>query len=177
MTLDGMTSWLAAQLTAPGALVAVLQAASVLAVLCWAVAQSGAARRRQLATDRREAEALAELADHACDLVIAVADALRDEVNAHDFAETFERRQLIDADLMLDAIQPQSLPSVGLLRPLFELRWTLERSLELADWLVDALQAPDRDGWREAASETRSLAERAALAADAFRQFAGTRRR
>jgi hypothetical protein len=79
--------------------------------------------------------------------------------------------------MMLEAIAPQGLPSVSLLRPLFELRWTIERSLELADWLVDIVRETERDGWREAAEETRSLAERAALAADAFRGFAQRRAR
>jgi hypothetical protein len=164
--------WLVAQVEAPGALAALIQSLAIIAALLSAGQFWRAERRRRLAAERREMTALAEIADHACDLVLAVADALRDEVNAHDFVEQFERRLLIDADLMLEAIPPNALPSLSLLRPLFELRWTVERSLEVADWLVEALRESDRDGWREAVEETQSLAERAALAADAFRRYA-----
>ena len=167
-----MIDWLTAQLQAPGALAAFLQAGAVIALMLLLLSRTSRETARRRAAERREADAMAEIADHACDLVVAVADAMRDEVNAHEFAETFERRQLIDADLMLDAIPPHALPSLGLLRPLFELRWAVERSLELAEWLVDAVRDPDRDGWREAAEEIAGVAERAALAAESFRGFA-----
>jgi hypothetical protein len=169
-------AWLIGQVSAPGALAALVQAAAVVLALLYGVGVVRGERRRRRLAERREVEALVEIADHACDLVVAVADALRDEVNAHDFAEQFERRQLIDADLMLEAVPPQALPSLSLLRPLFDLRWTVERSLELADWLVDTIDEPNREGWREAAEETQALAERAAVASDAFRRFARGRR-
>ena len=165
-------TWLTAQLSAPGALASLLGLLVVtLALLATYVTwrQDGARRRHARA---REIIALAEIADHACDLVVEVADALRDEVNAGDFVERFDRRTLIDADLMLEAIPAQSLPSLTLLRPLFELRWTVERSLEVADWLAEIVGAADREGWRATATETASLAQRAALAADAFRALA-----
>jgi hypothetical protein len=170
--MTAFTDWLSLQIQAPGALAALVQALSVLLFLLIALRVWRNDRVRRRAAERREIEALAEIADHACDLVVAVSDALGDEVNAHEFAESFERRQLIDADMMLEAIPPQALPSLSLLRPLFELRWTVERSLELADWLVEAIRDAEREGWREAADETRSLAERAAFAADAFRRVA-----
>jgi hypothetical protein len=172
--VNALSDWLTAQLLGPGVLVGLLQPLVLFFVLVLALRAWRSDRRRQYRVERRESDALAAIADHACDLVVAVADALRDEVNAHEFVEQFERRLLIDADLMLDAIPPASLPSLGLLRPLFELRWTVERSLELADWLVDTLDTGDREGWREAAEETRTLAERAAVAADAFRGFAAS---
>ena len=165
--------WLAAQLNAPGLLAAGIEALAVMLALVYATRATRVEQRRRRLIERREAVALAEIADHACDLVVGVAEALRDEVNAHEFAELFERHLLIDADLMLEAIPPQSLPSLALLRPLFELRWAIERSLELADWLVETIQQGERDGWREAAEETQALAERAAIAAESFRRHAG----
>jgi hypothetical protein len=166
------SAWLSTQINAPGALASLVGLlAIILVMLCMLVLWRGDGRRRRRARFR-EVVALAEIADHACDLVVEVADALKDEVNAADFVERFDRRALIDADLMLDAVPTQALPSLTLLRPLFELRWTVERSLEIADWLAEIIGEAEREGWRATAKETAGLAQRAALAADAFRALA-----
>ena len=171
-----LIDYLSRQADAPGALAGFLQALAVIATLLTVVRLWRADRQRERRTTAREAEALADIADYACDLVIHVSDALRDEVNAQDFVEGFDRRLLIDADLMLESVPTGSLPSLTLLRPLFELRWAVERSLEIADWLAEAIEDPDRTGWREVATEMSGLTERTAIAAEAFRTVAGVRR-
>lgn len=167
-----MSDWLSAQLEAPGAFGSLLLALAVLCGVFLPLVYWRRDRRRRRLIARREAAALAEIADYVCDLVVAVGDSLRDEVNAVDFRYSFERRQLVDAERMLEAIPASALPSLALLRPLFELRWALERSHDVAEWLEQAMDDPDREGWRETAAEMRELAERAAVAAEAFRQVA-----
>jgi hypothetical protein len=172
-----LLDYLTQQVIAPGALAALIQAGSVSFALLLLLRFWRQDRRQQLRVAAREADALTDIADHAFDLVVAVSDAMRDEVNAQDFVESFDRRLLIDADLMLDSIHNSALPTLTLLRPLFDLRWTIERTLEIADWLTEIVEDRERTGWRETAGEMLSLAERAAVAADAFRRYSRSVRR
>jgi hypothetical protein len=172
-----LQEWLLRQLDAPGALGGFLTMLAVTFGILLAVRLARADRRHRGEATLREAQALAGIADHVCDLVVEVSDALRDEVNAHDFLDRFDRRQFIDAAEMLNYVPGSVLPSLALLRPLFDLRGALDRATEVADWIGEAMQDPERDGWREVAAEMSTLARRAAVAADAFRRVAQEARR
>jgi hypothetical protein len=172
--LQEIGDWLSRQLDAPGALFALIQLA-VIVLLVWLPLRLWRLdRRRAGALRAAEARALADIADYVCDLTVAVNDALRDEVTAQEFVETFDPRELDDAVLMLGTITPQSLPSLLLLRPLFDLRRGLDDTREIASRIQDIMADPARSLWQETRAEISDLAERQVAAAEEFRRFADT---
>jgi hypothetical protein len=166
-----MSDWLTSQLNAPGALFALIQLAVIVLLMLLPLRLWRLDRRRAGGARAAEARALADIADYICDLTVTVNDALRDEVTAQEFVESFDLRDLAEADLMLGAIAPQSLPSLLLLRPLFDLRWGLERTQEIAQRIHDMMDDPARTSWQETRTEISDLAERQVAATEEFRRF------
>jgi hypothetical protein len=175
--VEEISDWLGRQLDTPGALFALIQLVVILLLVLLPLRLWRLDRRRASAIRAAEARSLADIADYICDLTVAVNDALRDEVTAQEFVETFDRQELDEAALMLGAIAPQSLPSLLLLRPLFELRWGLEQTQAIALRIQEIMEDPARTSWQETRSEISDLAERQVAATEEFRRFADTARR